>query len=460
MAKLRLASPLMGRMPPRRRRATAPSGGGAIARGRTKQTRSLAVLSWLVAAAAAAAALGLAVAPEFLTEGGAPSLFRTGSVRSLLSRPVLSGGVFVMELICRLMVMMLALLLRCAPKHRDAVLQRVRRVLKHEVDKMALSMQTALDQERPGVTLTPDGAPPHAVVVGAPGVRKSALIGALREVARERGVELCVAEGLPAAGADCAEVRLGVIVWEAALEASLSHYVHKYNAQLQSAVPAGRRPLRTFVVCNKTDLMPCPLPQLAGRRRAPSRPPPARNRGPRPLLHPFPLLRPRHRRPPPRPRAPAAVLTSSLSPHPRPRPPRGLDEAIASTAFVALSVERGINVRALWEMPPLLLPDDEAGAPTPTPPAPPPARPRRAARQPPVPPRRAAPARRRRDSDADIAGEGSRPPCLEIRASRDRARELKSLTRALEMNRQGWACISQSGGAASGDGGWMAGLSF
>ena len=158
-------------------------------------------------------------------------------MRSLLSRPVLSGGVFVMELICRLMVMMLALLLCCTPKHRDAVLQRVRRVLKHEVDKMALSMQTALDQERPGVTLTPDGAPPHAVVVGAPGVGKSALIGALREVARERGVQLCVAEGLPAAGADCAEVRLGVIVWEAALEASLSHYVHKYNAQLQSARP-------------------------------------------------------------------------------------------------------------------------------------------------------------------------------------------------------------------------------
>ena len=68
-----------------------------------------------------------------------------------------------MELICRLMVMMLALLLCCTPKHRDAVLQRVRRVLKHEVDKMALSMQTALDQERPGVTLTPDGAPPHAI---------------------------------------------------------------------------------------------------------------------------------------------------------------------------------------------------------------------------------------------------------------------------------------------------------
>ena len=90
--------------------AAAPSPAAA------KQTRSLAVLSWLVAAAAArASALGLAVAPEFLTEGGAPSLFRTGSVRSLLSRPVLSGGVFVMELICRLMVMMLALLLCCTP---------------------------------------------------------------------------------------------------------------------------------------------------------------------------------------------------------------------------------------------------------------------------------------------------------------------------------------------------------
>ena len=297
--------------------AAAPSPAAA------KQTRSLAVLSWLVAAAAArASALGLAVAPEFLTEGGAPSLFRTGSVRSLLSRPVLSGGVFVMELICRLMVMMLALLLCCTPKHRDAVLQRVRRVLKHEVDKMALSMQTALDQERPGVTLTPDGAPPHAVVVGAPGVGKSALIGALREVARERGVQLCVAEGLPAAGADCAEVRLGVIVWEAALEASLSHYVHKYNAQLQSAVAAGRRPLRTFVVCNKTDLMPCPLPQLAGASRAP-RPRPRAIAVASPVSTPSPGSRPRHRRPPPRPRAPrASALTCSLNPHPRPRQPR------------------------------------------------------------------------------------------------------------------------------------------
>ena len=381
--------------------AAAPSPAAA------KQTRSLAVLSWLVAAAAArASALGLAVAPEFLTEGGAPSLFRTGSVRSLLSRPVLSGGVFVMELICRLMVMMLALLLCCTPKHRDAVLQRVRRVLKHEVDKMALSMQTALDQERPGVTLTPDGAPPHAVVVGAPGVGKSALIGALREVARERGVQLCVAEGLPAAGADCAEVRLGVIVWEAALEASLSHYVHKYNAQLQSAVPAGRRPLRTFVVCNKTDLMPCPLPQLAGASRAP-RPRPRAIAVASPVSTPSPGSRPRHRRPPPRPRAPApppspppSALTLALAHR------AGLDEAIASTAFVALSVERGINVRALWEMlEPLLLPDDEAEGADDDATAPPPAKtsPRRAASSP-VPTRRAAArAPSPRDSDADIA---------------------------------------------------------
>ena len=382
--------------------AAAPSPAAA------KQTRSLAVLSWLVAAAAArASALGLAVAPEFLTEGGAPSLFRTGSVRSLLSRPVLSGGVFVMELICRLMVMMLALLLCCTPKHRDAVLQRVRRVLKHEVDKMALSMQTALDQERPGVTLTPDGAPPHAVVVGAPGVGKSALIGALREVARERGVQLCVAEGLPAAGADCAEVRLGVIVWEAALEASLSHYVHKYNAQLQSAVPAGRRPLRTFVVCNKTDLMPCPLPQLAGASRAP-RP------RPRAIAVATPGSPPAPRGPPPPPPPP---LRGLAPPAPPPSPPpsaltlalahrAGLDEAIASTAFVALSVERGINVRALWEMlEPLLLPDDEAEGADDDATAPPPAKttPRRAASSP-VPTRRAAArAPSPRDSDADIA---------------------------------------------------------
>ena len=84
----------------------------------------------------------------------------------------------------------------------------------------------------------------------------------------------------------------------------------------------------------------------------------------------------------------------------------GLDEAIASTAFVALSVERGINVRALWEMlEPLLLPDDEAEGADDDATAPPPAKtsPRRAASSP-VPTRRAAArAPSPRDSDADIA---------------------------------------------------------
>jgi hypothetical protein len=43
----------------------------------------------------------------------------------------------------------------------------------------------------------PTGAPPNVLVVGAAGVGKSALIGAMSSQAAERGLVLAAAEGLP-----------------------------------------------------------------------------------------------------------------------------------------------------------------------------------------------------------------------------------------------------------------------
>ena len=61
-----------------------------------------------------------------------------------------------------------------------------------------------------------------------------------------------------------AQVRLGLIVWEAALDRPLATYAAEYSQRLRNAVPRERRPLPMVAVCNKTDAMPCALPQIAG----------------------------------------------------------------------------------------------------------------------------------------------------------------------------------------------------
>lgn len=58
------------------------------------------------------------------------------------------------------------------------------------------------------------------------------------------------------------QVRLGVIVWEASLTQPLGAYVQQYVEQMQAVV--GNPSLSVVVVCNKTDVVPCPIPQLAG----------------------------------------------------------------------------------------------------------------------------------------------------------------------------------------------------
>tara|TARA_B110001452_G_scaffold248987_1_gene236167 strand:+ start:356 stop:841 length:486 start_codon:yes stop_codon:yes gene_type:complete len=60
------------------------------------------------------------------------------------------------------------------------------------------------------------------------------------------------------------QVRLGVVVWEAALDQPLGVYVQRYSEQMQAVV--GNPSLPVVVVCNKTDVMPCPIPQLAELR--------------------------------------------------------------------------------------------------------------------------------------------------------------------------------------------------
>ena len=209
----------------------------------------------------------------------------------------------------------------------------------------------------------PTGAPPNVLVVGAAGVGKSALIGAMSSQAAEHGLVLAAAEGLPSGRAleayakvarmpspapphpgvprreavlmqqlcPLSQVRLGVIVWEASLTQPLAAYVQQYAEQMQAVV--GNPSLSVVVVCNKTDVVPCPIPQLAGA--------PAARRAAR---HTAPLPTPRRALRTPR-RAPRAPCASHSSAH-----AVGAPELGDAQPFIAVSAERGTNLRHLFEL--------------------------------------------------------------------------------------------------------------
>jgi hypothetical protein len=126
--------------------------------------------------------------------------------------------------------------------------------------------------------------PPRVLVLGDSGVGGMALVRALRSFADGEGVDLAISRGQQRGAPRhlYADVRLSLIVWEAALECSLSDYSARYSEQLHACV--GRQ-VPAIVVCNKTDTMPCPLPQVTSATRAGS----SSHRGAGPVPPPRPL---------------------------------------------------------------------------------------------------------------------------------------------------------------------------
>jgi hypothetical protein len=226
-----------------------------------------AVLGWLLSLAAAR---GVTIDPDVVLQLNTATL-STLSLRVVeklvvsLSRPLVSGAAALMEVLSRVLLLLLALVLCAAPSHREAILQRARSFLRDHVEvavRLSLRMSPAPSPPQALAEL-PTGAPPNVLVVGATGVGKSALIGAMSSQAEQHGLVLAAAEGLPSGRAleAYAKVRLGVIVWEASLTQPLGAYVQQYVEQMQAVV--GNPSLSVVVVCNKTDVVPCPIPQLA-----------------------------------------------------------------------------------------------------------------------------------------------------------------------------------------------------
>ena len=208
----------------------------------SKRVWRAAVLGWLLSLAAAR---GVTIDPDVVLQLNSGSL-STLSLRVVeklmvtLSRPVVAGAAALMEVLSRVLLLLLALVLCAAPRHREAILQRARSFLQNHVEvavrrahqpsllrpfpalraapppqaaasffplslrvnPMIATCRLSLRMSSPpsppqALAELPTGAPPNVLVVGAAGVGKSALIGAMSSQAAEHGLVLAAAEGLP-----------------------------------------------------------------------------------------------------------------------------------------------------------------------------------------------------------------------------------------------------------------------
>ena len=128
--------------------------------------------------------------------------------------------------------------------------------------------------------------PPNLIVLGDGGVGKSEIVRVLEGFAAKNLVELNLAEGLPTELTSCqaaASYAVPLIIWEADLgsqqDEPLASYVARHLRLLverlherlsgSSHAVADRPNLlralqaRLLVMCNKSDLQPCPLPEIA-----------------------------------------------------------------------------------------------------------------------------------------------------------------------------------------------------
>ena len=102
----------------------------------SKRVWRAAVLGWLLSLAAAR---GVTINPDVVLQLNSGSL-STLSLRVVeklivtLSRPVVAGAAALMEVLSRVLLLLLALVLCAAPKHREAILQRARSFLQNHVE--------------------------------------------------------------------------------------------------------------------------------------------------------------------------------------------------------------------------------------------------------------------------------------------------------------------------------------
>ena len=128
----------------------------------SKRVWRAAVLGWLLSLAAAR---GVTIDPDVVLQLNSGSL-STLSLRVVeklmvtLSRPVVAGAAALLEVLSRALLLLLALVLCAAPRHREAILQRARSFLQNHVEvAVRCAHQPSLLRPFPALRAAP---PPQA----------------------------------------------------------------------------------------------------------------------------------------------------------------------------------------------------------------------------------------------------------------------------------------------------------
>lgn len=234
------------------------------------QQRLLAsLLSWLLAAFAAR---GIHIDPD-LRLNRATFCRAVEVLGGRLVRPVALRAAALLELLSRVLVLILFAVLSVTPQRRGEIMEYVRSSLSQYAERLRqLGIHHSMMKGQEALTLAENEqirAKPHILVVGDKGVGKSALVRALMERAENLGFR--IAEGLhTSVPRECyADVRVCVVVWEAALDIDLSRYVRQYADYVERVLGGSgvewTSARQMLVTCNKTDRLPCPMPQIKVR---------------------------------------------------------------------------------------------------------------------------------------------------------------------------------------------------
>ena len=204
----------------------------------TRSSRVLAaIVTWTISAFKTR---GINIDPNFKLDRTA--LKRVSRVVCVV--PLVNGAAALLELLSRLILLILFLALSCTPRHRTVMMERMRVTLRMHVQSVR-RLSVLAETDDASTRRRKSSLPPEAsvLIVGESAVGKSALCDALHRLAKQAGREeaLVVAEShglsLPPALGAFPQLRLLVIVWEAALGTPLPAYVANYARQLEHRCP-------------------------------------------------------------------------------------------------------------------------------------------------------------------------------------------------------------------------------
>ena len=186
-------------------------------------------------------------------------------LRLLLLKTSGKAAATALEFLAKLLLLLLTVLLSWSPTIKEAAITKMVDQLKKQATIMQ-SIGATPNKEVLHTHALQDEQTTHSLedctvlIVGDTGVGKETLSRALSPFAAEAMVNLVVQPHFRRqATQPQPHVNLALVVWDASVVCNLLQYAIQYEEHLRRVLC---RRIPIILVCNKTDSMPCPLPQI------------------------------------------------------------------------------------------------------------------------------------------------------------------------------------------------------